>query len=300
MKKGTWVLIGVLAVLALATFLVMRQPGETSSTGASDTILVSYDSAAIDRIAIRQAAGTVELEKGSDGWTLTSPLRYRADQAAVAEAVGKGNHIEISSLVSNNPEKQHLFQVDSTGTLVQFFDKGNERAAVRIGKPSSAYTDTYVRREGSNDVYLAKGIISFLFTRATKEWRDKTIFHTTQEGITSLTFHYGDTTFTLAFQDSSWRINQVPTDQSVVRSFLSSLANLSADDFVDTALTSLPRMTASIEVEGTLIQFYPAPQGGNYYVRSSRAAQWFELQGWRATQVLKRVKDFFPPSAAGK
>lgn len=300
MKQGTWILIAVLVVLGIATYLVLRQPGETSSTGSSGAMLVSYDSASVDRIDIRSGSGTIILEKESGGWMLTSPLRYRADQASATEAIGKGNHIELKNLVSTNAEKQHLFQVDSAGTLVRIYEKGTERAAFRIGKPSSNYMETYVRNEKSSDVYLAEGAFSFLFNRGAKDWRDKTIFKSTAEGITSVTFHYGDTTFALVFQDSTWRINQLPTDQTIVRSFLTALANVSADDFVDTALTSLPKMTSSIDVEGTQIRFYPEAQGGKYYVQTSQTPQWFELQGWRATQVLKRFKDFFPPTSTGK
>lgn len=293
MKPTTWILVGAVAVLAVITFFVLRQPGETSSTESSGTMLVSYDSASVDKIEISAAGNSVVIEKQGNGWMLASPIRYRADQNVVTAAVGKGKSIEVKNVVSSNPEKQRVFQVDSTGTLVQMFAGGNRTAAFRVGKPSQAYTETYVRKEGSNDVYLAEGMFSYQFTHSPKDWRDKSIFKSEPDIIRSVIFRYGDTTFTVANRDSLWRVNgDSVKDQASARGVINSLANLQADDFVDTALVSAPKQVALIDVEGTQIRFCQGKTAGNYLVQTSRSPQWYEVQGWRASQVLKRKKDF--------
>ena len=124
---------------------------------------------------------TVVLEKQGDGWMLTSPMRYRADQNVVTAAVGKGKSIEVKNVVSSNPEKQSVFQVDSTGPLVQMYAAGTVVAGFRVGKPSASYTETYVRKEGSNDVYLADGMFNYLFAHQPKDWRDKSIYRSEPE-----------------------------------------------------------------------------------------------------------------------
>lgn len=293
MKRLTWILVGALIVLAIIAFFVLRQPGETSTTGTSGETLVSYDSASVDKIEVTSAGNSVVLEKQGNGWSLTSPIRYRADQGVVAAAVGKGKNIELKNVVSSNPEKQKLFQVDSSGTLVQMYAAGNMVAAFRVGKPSPSFTETYVRKEGSNDVYLADGMFSYQFTHPPKDWRDKSIFKTNPDGIRSVTYRYGDTTFTLANNDSLWRVNgDSVKDQASVRGVINSIANLQADDFVDSALASAPRQVALMEVEGTQIRFCEGKTTGTYLVQTSQSPQWYEVQGWRAAQVLKRKKDF--------
>jgi hypothetical protein len=294
MKRSTQILLGLLAVLAIATFIVLRQPGEVSSSGSSGKVLVSYDSAAVDKMEIRSSVGSVVLEKEAAKWILTAPVKYRADDAAVTAAVGKGKALEISSLVSANPEKQKVFQVDSTGTLVKIYAGGAEKAVFRVGKPSSSYTETYVRQEGSNDVYLAAGILSSTFGRQVKEWRDKTIFKIDEDKIRSVKFQYGDTTFTLAFQDSLWHIGKDSVGQPTVKSFLTSLSNFQTDEFVDSLPSNLPKLMAGIEAEGTQIRFHYVKEGNKYYVQTSQSPQWFEVQNWKASQVLKRKKDFAP------
>jgi len=292
MKRSTWILLVILGLLIIATLLVFQRPGETSSSGLLGETLVQLDSAAIDRIDITSPSGEVSIVREGARWMLTTPAgRYPADESAVATAVGAASRLELRSLVSSNPEKQHLFQVDSSGTSVRLFDHGTERAAIRVGKAGSSYTGTYVRQEASDEVYLADGVISHLFNRKPENWRDKRILTTREEEIERVGFQYGDTTFTLALQDSVWRVDGIPAVDPTVKSFLGSLSRLVADAFVDSSIT-LPEPVASLDVDGTKLTFHPSSAPNKYYIRASSGPQIFEVYAWRVTQVLKRMKDF--------
>jgi hypothetical protein len=290
MKRSIWVLIGVLLLLVIAVVAVLQKPGESSSTGVAEGKLVSYDSAAVDKLVITSASGSVTIEKNGSRWVLTAPMKLPADEVSVTTAVGKGASLELKGIVSSNPLKQSLFQVDTTATLVRVFEKGAERAAFRIGKPGSTYTETYVRREGSDDVYVADGLLTYIFSKSVRDWREKTIFKTAQENIKSIRFQYGDTTFALAFEDSAWRLDGQATQESAVRGLLGSLSHFQADDFVDTTVTAMPPVTAAVDVEGVQLRFR-LNKAGNYFVESSRTQQLFDVQGWHAQQLLKRKKD---------
>ena len=81
-------------------------------------------------------------------WMITDPIRYPAAAFMAKRAVESGRTIEITSVVSTNPEKQNLFEVDSTGMLVRFYEGPVEKAAIRFGKTTTSFTETYVRAEG--------------------------------------------------------------------------------------------------------------------------------------------------------
>jgi len=294
MKRSTLILLGVLVVLVAATWLVLREPGESNAPVTTGKTLVDFDSAAIDRIDLRSRTVQVVLEKQNAEWMITSPLRYKADDAGVARALSAAKGIELKTLVSDNPGKQSVFEVDSAAPLVTLSASGAEKAAFRLGKPSTSYTETYVRREGSDNVYLANGVLSGSFSKTPKDWRDKTIFRTAQEGVTNVQFQYGDTAFALAFQDSAWRIGNDKVADGTVRSFLGTLCSLQTDDFIDTALTSPPNVMATLEVQGVSIRFLYDKSTNKYLVQTSQSPQWFEVQGWKASQILKRKKDFVP------
>jgi hypothetical protein len=296
MKRPLVVLALILLALVFIAIIVLQQPGEKSSSGLLGEKLVTYDSSAVDRLEIVSPSGEIVLSREAGKWMLKAPVEYRADEAAVTAAIGQGKSIELKSLVSDNPVKQGVFQVDSSGTMVRVFEHGTERAVFHVGKMSSSYTESYVRREGSNDVYLAEGILSYVFGRSAKEWRDKTIFKADRASITSVRFQYGDTTFTLTQQDSLWAIGGDRATATPVSALLGALSNFQTDDFLDSAVTLGPP-AALIETGGTQIQFYLATEGNKYTVKTSLSAQLFEVQGWKASQLLKRKKDFL--SSAG-
>ncbi len=291
MKRSTWILLAILGLLIVATLLVFQRPGETSSSGLLGEALVHLDSAAIDRIDITTSSDELSLLREGERWLLSSPLRYPADENAVAAALGASSRMHLKSLVSSNPEKQHLFQVDSSGTLVRLFERGTERAAFRVGKAGSSYTGTYVRQEGSNDVYLADGIITHLFNGNPEQWRDKRILTVKMEEIQTVEFRYGDTTFVLALQDSVWRIEGIPAVPPKVTGFLASLSTLAADAFVNPG-TFLQPPVAALDVDGIKVTFHPTSADNKYHIRTSERPQIFEVYNWRVTQLLKRKEDF--------
>ncbi len=293
MKRSTVYSVIVLIALAIAAFFTLHREGEVSSTGSTGQMLVDYDSTAIDKLELVSPAETVVLEKQAGTWMLTSPITYKADQTSVASAVGKGRRIELKSLVSTNPENQKLFQVDSTGTLVKAYASGTLKASFVVGKPSSSYTETYVRLSGSNNVQLAGDVISSFFTKQTKDWRDKTVFKTDESTLKNVAFQYGDTAFALSLQDSLWRVGKDSANQTAIKPVLTALANIQADDFIDSAVTPTSKPTSIINVEGTQIRFYKK-DATKYLVQTSQSPQWFEVQNWRTTNLLKRKTDFLP------
>ena len=294
MKRNTWLLIGVLVLLVIATFVVMQRPGEISTSGSSGKMLVSYDSAAVDKLEILTPDVLITFERQGGKWMMVSPVRYKANEAFVEEAIGKGRHLELSTPVSTNPKKQHLFEVDTTGRKVTVYERGTEKAVFFVGKMTSSFTDTYVRAAGSNDVYAAPGMLTSTFNRRVEEWRDKTVFRTDQGGITAVKFSFGDTTFVLSLKDSVWSVGKDSANQTTVKSFLAAVANVQADEFIDSALTDVPKLAALIEVAGVQLRFYPSKDGTKYFVQTSESPQWYVLQQWRANQLLKRKKDFVP------
>lgn len=292
--------MSVVGVLAIAVYFVSRQPGERSVSESTGGPLVTYDSASVDKMEIRSMTGTVTLERQGGKWMITSPIKYTADEATITSAVGKGKELNVTNLVSSNPAKQGIYSVDSTSTLVQVFTNNNPAASFRVGKPSSSYTETYVRKEGSNEVYSVTGVLTSTFAKGANDWRDKTIFKTDQNNIRSVKLQFGDTTFVLTKKDSvSWVIGNDSTVNSNVTAFLGSLANLQADEFVDSTISSMPKLTATLETQGTQIRIYRRSDG-RHYVQSSGSPQWFVIQEWKAGQLLKRKKDFFPPTPTKK
>lgn len=291
MTRNTYALLGVLAVLVIAAYFVMQKPGERSSSGESGEVLVSVDSLAVERIEIKSPTVSVDLQKKGVEWFVESPVSYKADQSNVATLIHSSKTLQVSTVVSNKPDKHSVFQVDSTGTLVRMFQNGAEKASFILGKSGSSYSEQYARRTASNDVALVNGASSYIFSRPVKDWRDRTIFSVPRERIKEIRYQYGDTTFVLAFKDSIWTIGKDSTQEGVVSSLLSSLSSVVTDDFVDTLTTRPTKPSAQISFAGTQLTFFYVKGSEKYLVQSSASPQWFEMQSWHANQLLMRKKD---------
>ena len=291
MTRNTYALVVVLGVLIIVAYLVLQKPGEHSSSGGNREMLASVDSASIDRIEIKSPSGSVVLQKKGIEWFVESPVTYKADQSNVASLIHSSKSLQIGNIVSNKPDKHSVFQVDSAGTLVRLMQNGTEKASFILGKSGSSISEMYARRSASNDVALVDGASSYVFNRPVKDWRDRMILSVPKESIKEVRYQFGDTTFVLAYKDSAWTIGKDSTQETVLNSLLSSLSSIQADDFVD-SLTSPPtKPTAQISLGGTQLTFYYVKGNEKYLVHSSATPQWFEMQSWRANQILIRKKD---------
>lgn len=294
MKRSTFLLIGILVALGVVTYIVLQRPGESSSDAVTRDMLVTYDSAAVDRLDISSGGSTLSLALEGGKWMIVAPVHFRADENAVTSAISRGRKIEVRGVVSNNPEKQGVFQVDSSGTLVKVFEHGNEKAAFRIGKAGTTFDETYVRREGEGNVLIAEGPLAYLFVKSPKDWRDRTIFKADRDKITGIRYRYGDTTFTVAFADSVWKVDSQPAAPASIQNLLGTLSNYLANDFVDSSFTPGGPPAALVEVDGTQLQFYRAGDSGRFLVKNSSDPQWFVVEPYRAQDLLKRKKDLLP------
>jgi hypothetical protein len=257
-------------------------------------MLLTYDPDRVDTLEITAPAGHIVIARASGGWELQSPLRYPADTSALAAALRTGAALELTSVVSTNPAKRGLFKLDEAGTLVRIAERGKDAETFWVGKPGPSYNETYVRKDNSDDVYLVGANLATVFKDRPNDWRDKTILKVEPGMVTDVEFRYGDTTFALTHRDTLWQVGQVNADPGAVGSFINAIAGFSADDFVDTTTTEEP--VAQVTVRGTgwtlPLTFFRPGGSDRVFVRDVGRKQTFSVYSWRASQVLKRKKDF--------
>ncbi len=291
MKKNLYILVGVLAFLIVIVYILMNRPGETDISGANSQLLVDVDSLNVDKIQIMSPANKIVLEKRGTDWFLTEPVDYRANQASVTAMIHQLKSLAVKTIISSNPEKRSIFQVDSTGALVKIFQGGQEHAAIVVGKRGQNYAETYVRKEQSNDVAVVDGSLTGEVTRTAKDWRDKTVLNLPRETVKTISYQYPGESYSLVLHDSVWMIADNYAKAAEVTSLLTSLSHVDADDFVDSVITPSPKISATISVADVQIRFSEVKDKDKYLVQTSNSPQWFEIQGWHVKQLLKHKKD---------
>jgi hypothetical protein len=297
MKKSTLYLIATFIILLVFAYLVFSPTQERTSSYSLSDLDLKIDSAIVNKIEIVKGNTSVTLEHTGGKWNLSSPVQYLADEPSVLALLSSANKFKIMSLVSSNPTKQTLYQVDATtGTNVKFSDRKGKTVSLIVGKMGPSYSETYIRTPGSNDVYLAEGFNSWSINKEVREWRDKTILKTEKDAIKQLAFEYAKDKFSLVKLDSiNWSVNGDSANNSTVSNLLSSLANLRTEDFIDTTV-SLPPAQLKLQVmsnETINLQFQPMPpDSAKYWVSTSQSPQIFVVNKYTAQQILKQKKDW--------
>ena len=106
-----------------------------------------------------------------EGWT-------RADSTRVSAALGSFGGLPSGLVVSDNPDKRSLYQVDAIGLNVKLVDKaGAPILDVVIGKNGPDMMSTYIRRSSEDKVYLVRRPLMGAFSPVAKDWYSRNEEH---------------------------------------------------------------------------------------------------------------------------
>ncbi|HEV8537458.1 MAG TPA: DUF4340 domain-containing protein [Bacteroidota bacterium] len=298
MNRSTWLLIGLLFVVGAIIFILNRSGDEERVTSdKAPEVTISIDSASVVKLEIQHPPRSITLENVGGKWTITSPARYQADPAAVTRLISGFSKFKVGSLVSSNPEKQRLFQVDSSGTQVLVTERSGKSTGLVLGKTGPSFSDVYFRLPASNDVYLGEGIDSWSINKELKEWRDKTILAQPSEAIQDLSFSSGGKQYDFHRDSTTWVSGGKTIETAEINPLLSTLSNLRADDFIDTSVnfSSLPVTIDVHATENVTLNLYPStPDSSKYIVKSSTGSQLYVISKYTAQQLLKPITQGAP------
>lgn len=251
MKSKNILYLAILIALGLIAYFVTTDRGEkTSSYKIGDKKFFTIDSAKVDRLEIGTKDGKLVLVKSDGKWTITEPFKYRTVSALVENAVSNLARMEIESLVSTNPEKQESFGFGPTDkAVIKVFEDGKEKAAFLLGNPSASNT-AYVKKEDSNEIYIADNLDRFNFVKPRlDDWRDRIVIKIPKESMKSFEFNTQNEAFTVAKDENG--VFRIGAD-SVGKTFdgvLNIFQNMEATEFKDTTLSEGTAFTDIVKVD---------------------------------------------------
>lgn len=183
-RKLLLILAGLVAVFVLAR--IFRSPKLSRNLPEA---IVAVDTATADVIRITPSGETepVILQRKDKRWYLRQGDREQlAEQPSVRAMLGQLVKMRPQRMVTRNGSKWGVYQVGDTTTLVVVQGGGKELAAIRIGRTAFSQSPgadpqnpfgggmgsafTYVRREGSDEVYTVEGFLEPSFNRKADTW----------------------------------------------------------------------------------------------------------------------------------
>ena len=297
--RSTYLLVATFAALILVAYFLLRSPEEREASYSLEDSRFSMDSSQVSSVKIVRPATSLSLKEIGGTWYVVRDdgiTRYPADENSVKRLFSSLHNLKVRSLISSNPQKQDLFQVDSTGTQLLLTDRNGKTSALVVGKMGPSFSETYIRPAASNNVYLAEGISSWDVNKEFRDWREKTILKVVEDSLRGLNYRYAKDQFSLT-RDSLWRIKKDTVSSTAVSGVLNTLANLRADDFVDSSVRiPAPQLRLDLGLSQQVsLNFSPMPpDSSRYWVTSSATPQTFIMNKWSVQNILKQRKDFLP------
>ncbi|MGD9200201.1 MAG: DUF4340 domain-containing protein [Chitinispirillia bacterium] len=320
MKTKNLIILGsILLIIVAIIFVTEKLNSPKKSKNKSDTFLPGFSISSCSAFSIKNTSGSVKLRKESGKWLVSSTSEskddkkgsgpfndstgnkikfdkqseeYLADSASVQSALEKLNSIKLDDLISQNPEKRTIFEVDTAkGTRIEVWNGQNKSIGVFfIGKNGPDWNSHYVRTHGSNNVYSVMGSIKYSFFTEENRWRDKTILKYDSGLTQKISVEQKDSSKIILEKSvdtagtAIWTITEpkkAKTEKDAVDKLVNNLADFIANDFEkDKSLDNKemgfdnPKLNISIELENgdkkSLI-FGNKNKDNKYWVRNNES-----------------------------
>ena len=240
MKTKQLLILGVIFVVLAIVVLLFENPFGQSEyekkVETSTPLFPSFNKGKVAKIEIVANGEITTLSKQNSNWVVASMDNYPADSEGITELLTKVTEFKNTQRVSNNPDKQAEFEVDSTGVEAKLMDASDKLLAhLFVGKTTPGFLSSYVRVADSNDVYIAQGYLQSVFDKGTRTWKDRTIFDFNKGIVTQLNISSPEETIELHLDaDGTWQMLKPVAStvkQDEVDSLLTTFSGLDTDDF---------------------------------------------------------------------
>ena len=242
MKTKQLLILGAIFVVLAIVVLFFENPfGQSEYEKKVETampLFPNFNKEQVVKIEITATGETTTLSKQNDNWVVASMDNYPADGEGVAELLSKVTEFKNTQRVSNNPEKQLEFEVDSTGVEAKLMDASDKVLAhLFVGKTTPGFLSSYMRPADSNDVYVAQGYLQSVFNKDTRTWKDRTIFNFNKGIVTQINIISPEETVELRLDaDGAWQMLKpvaAAAKTTEVDALLTTFSGLDTDDFAE-------------------------------------------------------------------
>ena len=305
MKTKQLLILGAIFVVLAIVVLLFENPfGQSEYEKKVETampLFPNFNKEQVAKIEIIATGETTTLSKQNEEWVVTSMANYPADSESVQELLTKVTEFKNTQRVSNNPEKQAEFEVDSTGVEAKLIAANDKLLAhLFVGKTTPGFLSSYVRAADSNDVYVAQGYLQSVFDKGTRTWKDRTIFNFNKGIVTQLNIVSPEETVELSLDaDGTWQLLKPITaaaKTSEVDTLLTTLSELDTDDFAAATNTlaeyglDAPQSTISAVLnDGTTATLHIGnEEEGKLYVKRDDKATIFRLFKSNVDNLIKK------------
>lgn len=297
MKRTSYIILAGLLVVVAVTYFITSPTDTEEVTFQAPDIQLTLDPAKIIKIEVNRAGRFMRLERIVGVWRVTVPVNYIADDEAINQLIDGMAKFRLLGLVSTNPEKQNVFQVNEQGTTLIMTDEEGKTISLVVGKSAPNPKQSYVRPMTAGSVYIAQGLLPEHVNRDLRDWRQRTIYRTDVENVQVVTIKSGGEKFALKRRDNRWVAEGKTVPTKIMKEAIAELTYVRAEDFIDTALiiTNAPKFQVEVMGDGLVrMDFYSQP-GGRDILKTSGSSSLFVVSRNLSQKVQSIVDELTRP-----
>lgn len=212
-----------------------------------DRKLTDASNSEISRVALKTAAGEMELQKQGEHWEITRPLRARGDTQKVGDLVSQMTAARIQQFVAEaGGDLQPYGLTEPRGSITLFKQDDKEGQVLQIGgTPPEQQDQVYVRFSARNFVYTLPKKLEEILNTKPADLRDRHLVRFDTNLLDRITIDApGKGKTVLARKEQVWAIssrdNQLANNTEVTR-LLDTLKNAQVTRFVEDVASDLPK-----------------------------------------------------------
>jgi hypothetical protein len=188
----------------------MKMPAKKSSEEIA--LFPEFDPEQATTIRVNGETNKLTLSKEGDQWVVTEKDNLPADKGEIKQALQIVSELKRDNIISKNPTKQEIFQVDpNKGFEVEIDGKEDKTLAhFYIGKNGPDFMSTYFRKADSDEVILYKGFhLRSRFDKPADTWLDKFVILVQEQDVDRIEFKRADGPFSLVHdhEEEKWRLD---------------------------------------------------------------------------------------------
>jgi hypothetical protein len=297
-------------MLVLAGLLVLWGAARVFSHGSDVTTgsltLPTITSGIADSVTITHAADTIHLVRAGERWRVNG---YRAALQGVQDLFLSLRDSAPPEIAALSPTSFPRMGVDSAGGW-WLGVRGGDRTDLRlvIGRSGQQAGTGYVRRPGSDTVFLWHGRLPELVRRPLDQWRDHRIVAVPPDSVRDIVVERGTRRYTLRSQAGRWHFDGgTPADSGKVTSLLGRFRDLEATGFAtaaqaDSSRSRRPRRSVTLRGSGdtVLAQLSFDSTAIGYWVRRAGDSTVYRLDTWQVDGLTPVDSTLRPTPATGK
>jgi hypothetical protein len=232
------------------TFLAgqsVKKAIEKKADDFRDKKLTDLNGTQISRVALKNAAGEMELEKKGDHWEFLKPLRARADDQKIGDLIAQITTARIQQFVADDHGDLHPYGLtEPRGSITLFGPDDKNGQVLQIGAiPEKQKDQVYVRFSPRSFVYTLPKKIEEVLNTKPNDLRDRHLARIDEKILDRITIDAGGKGKTvLARKNENWTIvsrNNAPANSGEVRRLIDMISNEQVTRFVEDVASNLPK-----------------------------------------------------------